>query len=66
MCVCVCVCGGGGGAWPPTVPMLELRIDERTLYGVVRISVNATLSAVLSEKLSLFAALLILTTLYNE
>ena len=62
-CVCVCV---GGCLAPNLVPMLELRIDERTLYSVIRISVNATLFAVLSEKLSLFAGLLILTTLYNE
>ena len=58
--------GGCGVLGPNLVPMLELRIDERTLYSVVRISGNATLFAVLFEKLSLFAALLILTTLYNE
>ena len=66
VCVCVCVCVGGGCLATNLVPMLELRIDESTLYSVVRISVNATLFAVLSEKLSLFAALLILTTRYNE
>ena len=51
---------------PNVAPMLELRIDEKTLYSVVRISVNAPLFAVLSEKLSLCAALLILTTPYNK
>ena len=65
--VCVCVRGGGArGGGPNLLPMLKLRIDKRTLYSVVRISVNATLFAVLSEKLSLFVALPVLTTLYNK
>ena len=42
-------------AWPPTgsnwVPMLEQRINKRTLNSVFRVSVKTTLFAVLSKKL---------------
>ena len=61
--------GGGGGVGclvPNWVPMLDKKIDEMTLTSVFRVSVKKTLFALLSEKLPLFAALLILTTLYNE
>ena len=55
--------GGGGYLCPPAnlVPILEQRIDERTLS-----MKTWTLFAVLSEKLSIFTALLIWINLNNE
>ena len=59
--------GSGSVTWPPNwVPMLEQRINERTINSVFPISVKTTLFAVFSDKLPLFTALLILTTLNNE
>ena len=59
--------GGGGGCLASNwVPMLEQRIDERTLNSVFQISVKTILFAVFFEKLLLFTALLILTTLNTE
>ena len=40
---------GGGGLAPNWVPMLEQRIDERTVNNVFQVSVKTTLFAVLNE-----------------
>ena len=47
-------------------PILEQRIDERSLNSVFQITVKITLFAVFSEKLPLFKALLIFTTLNKD
>ena len=51
---------------PKGVGCTEQKIDERTLNSVFQVSVKTTFSAVFSEKLPLFTAFLILTTLNNE
>ena len=59
------VLGEGVGS-PKWVPMLEQRIDDRTLNSVFQVSVKTTLFADLSEKLSFFIALLRTTCIKGQ